>query len=239
MLGHIQSTSTWFMLPPLSDPCRNHEKYSLTVVLGWICRKPSIFARTSARPSTCSDEGEKPLWSCQEPFPWLILVESWLAMLKRCSSLILALVIGSSVLAGTVRPSNEHVCKMGMEMVPGVKLMDDGRMDQGTMDHGTMDHGMETMVGMESMPCCQRHATQAVSTESGSPGPCCVNIPQEARSSGTAFKLCPPAFSIAVIHPAVMQSPPAAPKLTERSYLPEVFVPNLRASYIRNHSFLI
>ena len=132
-------------------------------------------------------------------------------MLKRFSFLILALVIGSSVLAGTVRPSNEHVCKLGME----------------------------TMVGMEAMPCCQRHATQAVSTESGSPGPCCVNIPQEARSSGTAFKLCPPAFSIAVIHPAVMQSPPAAPKLTERSYLPEVFVPNLRASYIRNHSFLI
>ena len=133
-------------------------------------------------------------------------------MLKRFSSLILALMIGGSVMAGTTRLHDEHVCQLG---------------------------GMAAMHDMEAMPCCQRHATQAVSTESGSPGPCCVNIPQEARSSGTAFKLRPPAFSIAVIHPAVMQSLTAAPKLYEWSYSPEVFVPNLQASYIRNLSLLI
>ena len=205
-------------------------------------------------------------------------------MLKRFSSLILALVIGSSVFAGTVRPSNEHVCKMaGMEMTPGIhemmpaasaflisshKMMPDRQMPTASPssslshemmpgmqmpaaspsfspshemmpDMEMMDHGEETMPVMETMPCCQRHATQAVSTESGSPGPCCVNIPQEARSSEIAFKLRPPAFSIAVIHPAVMQSPTAAPQLYEWSYSPAVFVPNLRASYIRNHSFLI
>ncbi len=179
-------------------------------------------------------------------------------MLKRFSSLMLALVIGSSVLAGTVRPSNEHVCKKGMEMVPGMqnpiaspplspshemmpggKPMDHGTMDPGTMDHGTIDHGMEAMSGMEAMPCCKKRATQSFTTESGSSDPCCVNIPQEARSSGTAFKLNPPAFSIAVIHPAVVQSPLAAPKPYECSYSTEVFLPNLQASYVRNHSFLI
>lgn len=133
-------------------------------------------------------------------------------MLKRFSSLILALVIGGSVLAGTPRLHDEHVCKMA---------------------------GMEGLPGMATMPCCKKHETQSVQGESGSPGPCCVNIPQEARSSGTAFKLRPPAFSIAVIHPAVMQSPTAAPKLYECSYSTEVFLPNLQASYIRNHSFLI
>ena len=35
-----------------------------------------------------------------------------LAMLKRFSSLILALVIGGSVLAGTARLHDEHVCQM-------------------------------------------------------------------------------------------------------------------------------
>ena len=169
-------------------------------------------------------------------------------MLKRFSSLILVLVIGSSVLAGTVRPSNEHVCKMGMEMVPGMQmpaaslslsLSPEMMPGMKMMDPGTMDGGMETMTGMETMPCCKHDETQSVSSESGSPVPCCLNIPQEARSSGTAFKLRPPAFSIAVIHPAVVQSPLAVAKPYECSYPTEVFLPNLQASYIRNHSFLI
>ena len=81
--------------------------------------------------------------------------------------------------------------------------------------------------------------TQSVVSESGSREQCCVTIPQETGSSGTTFNLRPPSFSIAVIHPAVVQSPLAAPKPYECSYSTEVFLPNLQASYIRNLSFLI
>jgi hypothetical protein len=46
------------------------------------------------------------------------------AMLKRCSSLILALLLGSSVLAGTPRLHDEQVCQMaGMEGIPGMEGM--------------------------------------------------------------------------------------------------------------------
>jgi hypothetical protein len=135
-----------------------------------------------------------------------------LAMLKRFSSLILALLIGSSVLAGTSRLSNEHVCQMA---------------------------GMEAKPGMETMPCCKKHEAESVVNEPGSPGECCVSIPQETGSSGTTFNLRPPSFGIAVIHPAIVQSPLAAPRPTECSYSPQVFLPNLQASYIRNHSILI
>ena len=133
-------------------------------------------------------------------------------MLKRFSSLILALVIGGSVLAGTARLHNEHVCEMA---------------------------GMEAMPGMETMPCCKKDETQSVTTESGSQEECCVTIPQETGSSGTTFNLRPPSFSIAVIHPAVVQSPLAVPKAYECSYSTEVFLPNLQASYIRNLALLI
>jgi len=195
-----------------------------------------------------------------------------LAMLKRFSSLILALVIGGSVLAGTARPSNEHFCKMagmgmplasppltpsdgmmpGMEMppgmhmdhgteaMPGIEMMPDIEMtDHGTMDHGTMDHGMEAMPGMETMPCCKKHLTQPVVSEPGSGEQCCVIIPQEPGSGGTTFNLSPPSFSIAVIHPAIVQSPVILPKPYECSYSPQVFLPNLQSSYIRNLSLLI
>ena len=143
---------------------------------------------------------------------WPMLIETVfsLAMLKRFSSLILALVIGGSVLAGTARLHDEHVCQMA---------------------------GMEAMPGMETMPCCKK--TQSVSSESGSPEQCCVNIPQETGSRGTTFNLSPPSFSVAVSHPAVVQPPLAAPKPYECSYSTAVFLPNLQASYIRNHSFLI
>jgi hypothetical protein len=133
-------------------------------------------------------------------------------MLKRFSSLILALVIGGSVVAGTARLHNEHICKMpGMEMMPG----------------------------METMPCCKAEQSQAAAGESSTMGLCCVTIPQEPGSSGTTFNLRPPSFSIAVIHPAIAQSPLAAPKPYECSYSTEVCLPNLQASYIRNLSLLI
>jgi hypothetical protein len=135
-----------------------------------------------------------------------------LAMLKRFSSLILALLIGSSVLAGTARLYDEHVCQMS---------------------------GMDAMPGMENMACCKKNQSASVDSESGSPEQCCVNIPQETGSRGTTFNLRAPSFSIAVIHPAVVQSPLAAPKPYECSYSAQVFLPNLQASYIRNLSLLI
>jgi hypothetical protein len=187
-------------------------------------------------------------------------------MLKRFSSFMLALVIGSGVLAGTVRPSSEHVCKMaGMQMMGygdpemmnhrDMAMMDHGDMammdhgDMAMMDHGmqgmhhrvaTMDHhDMETKQGMETMPCCKKHATQAISNESDPSGQCCVNIPHETGSNGTTFNLRRPSFSVAVVHPAIVQSPLAAPKPYECSHSTKVFLPNLQASYIRNLSILI
>lgn len=139
-------------------------------------------------------------------------VEISLAMLKRFSSLILVLVIGSSVLAGTARLRDEHVCQMA---------------------------GMEAMPGMATMPCCKKNQNASVMDESGSPEQCCFTVPQETGSSGTTFNLRPPSFSIVAIHPAVVQSPLAAPKPYECTYATEVFLPNLQSSYIRNLSLLI
>lgn len=136
----------------------------------------------------------------------------YLTMLKRFSSLILALVIGGSVFAGTARVEDEHVCEMA---------------------------GMEAMAGMETMPCCKKNQNAAVESESGTPEQCCVAIPPETGSRGTTFNLRAPSFSIAVIHPAVAGSPLALPKPYECFYSPHVFLPNLQASYIRNHSILI
>jgi len=133
-------------------------------------------------------------------------------MLKRLSSLILALVIGGSVFAGTARLTDEHVCEMA---------------------------GMEAMPGRETMPCCKKHQSASVDSESGSQEQCCVNIPPETGSRGTTFNLRAPFFSIAVIHPALAQSPLAVPKPYECSYSPHVFLPNLQASYILNLSILI
>jgi hypothetical protein len=133
-------------------------------------------------------------------------------MLKRFSSLILALLLGGSVLAGTAQLRNEHVCQMA---------------------------GMEAMPGMATMPCCKKNQSASVEGESSSPEECCVSIPQETGSSGRTFNLRPPSFSIAVIHPAVVPSPLAMPKPYECSSSTEVFLPNLQASYIRNLSLLI
>jgi hypothetical protein len=158
-------------------------------------------------------------------------------MLKRFSFLILALMVSGSVLAGTTRLHDEHVCKMtGVEMMPGgmgpmlgMKMMP--RM-------ATMP-GMEMMVGMEGVPCCEGDETQSVVSESGPDGECCITIPQEPGSSGTTFNLRPPSFGIALVHPAIVQSPFTLPKPCERSYSTRIFLPNLQATYIRNLSFLI
>lgn len=168
-------------------------------------------------------------------------------MLKRLSSLILALMVGGSVLAGTARLHDQHVCKMaGVEVTPSMKMMAGMEMMAG-MDMPDMETmpgmetmlGMEMMPGMENMPCCKKDATQPVVRESSSAPDCCVTIPQETRSSGTTFNLRSPSFSIAVIHPALVQSPITLPKPYERPYSTQIFLPNLQATYIRNLSFLI
>ncbi len=132
-------------------------------------------------------------------------------MLKRFSSLILALMLGGSVLAGTARLQKDHVCDMA---------------------------GME-MPGMETMPCCKGQESPFVLNESSSSEQCCVIIPQETGSRGTTFNLSSPSFSIAVIYPAIVQSPITLPKLYERPYSTRFFLPNLQATYNRNLSFLI
>ncbi len=165
-------------------------------------------------------------------------------MLKRFSSLILALMLGGSVLAGTARLHDEHVCKMagvelmsaGIKTMPGMETM--AGMDETMPDMENMP-GMEMMPGMETMPCCQKDEAESAVSESGLAGDCCVTIPQEPGSTGTTFNLRSPSFSIAVIHPAVVQSPLPTPKPYECSYSTEAFLPNLQASYIRNLSLLI
>ena len=122
-------------------------------------------------------------------------------MLKQISSLILVLVIGGSVLAGTARLHDEHVCK-----------------------------GMESMPGMETMAFCKDEAQSAV-TESGSQGQCCVTIPRETGSSGPTINLRPPSFSVVVIHPAVAQSPLPAPYecfYSTEVFLPNLQASNIR-----------
>lgn len=133
-------------------------------------------------------------------------------MLKRLSSLVLVLVVGGSVMAGTARVRSEHVCKMA---------------------------GMEMMTGMDTMPGCKEEHTEAATAESGTMVTCCITIPTAPVSSGTTFKLRPPSFSGAVVHPATAQSPVTLPKRFECSYSNEVFLPNLQASYIRNLALLI
>ncbi len=177
VLEHIRDSPPWFMMPPLNVPMLQLRKIQS---LPFYLKQDRAFAPTT--------------------------LAVYLTMLKRSSSLILALVIGSSVLAGTARPQDEHVCQMA---------------------------------GMETMPCCKKEQTKSVVGESGSSEQCCVTIPQETGSSGTSFNLRPPSFSITVIHPAIVQSPLAAPKTTECSFSTQVFLPNLQASYIRNLSILI
>ena len=131
-------------------------------------------------------------------------------MLKRFSSLILVLVAGGSVLAGTARLRSEHVCKMA---------------------------GMEMMPGMETMPSCKTEQAQEDKADVTAPA-CCVTETQEPGPAGSTFSPRPPSFSIAVIHPAIVQSPMILTKPYERPST-QVFLPNLQASYIRNLSFLI
>lgn len=131
-------------------------------------------------------------------------------MLKRLSSLVLVILLVGSVFAGAAPVRDEHVCAMA---------------------------GMEMMPGMETMPCCkeeQVNTPELVRDEMR----CCIAIPQAPGSSGTTFRLTLPSFSIAVAHPAIVQSPSILSKNYERCST-QVFLPNLQATYIRNLSILI
>ena len=130
-------------------------------------------------------------------------------MLKRLSSLALVLLLGGSVLAGAAQVKNEQVCAMS---------------------------GME-MPDMDVMPCCGAEQRKAPNVENDGMVNCCIAIPPSPGSSGTTFKLRPPSFSFAVLHPAIAQAPIQFRHHEHPST--QVFLPNLQASYIRNLSLLI
>ena len=129
-------------------------------------------------------------------------------MLKRLSSLALVLLLGGSVLAGAAQVKSEQVCAMS---------------------------GME-MPDMDVMPCCGEEQAKATFEQDDMLN-CCIAIPPSPGSSGTTFKLRPPSFSFAVIHPAIAQAPILSRRHEHLST--QVFLPNLQASYIRNLSLLI
>lgn len=94
------------------------------------------------------------------------------------------------------------------------------------------------MAGMETMPCCHEGQAQAPKLDHDDMLVCCIAIPPAPGSSGTTFKLSPPSFSVAILHPAVEQSPATQSTGQERPSA-QFFLPNLQATYIRNLSLLI
>lgn len=128
-------------------------------------------------------------------------------MLKRFASLILALVIGGGVLAAPPPPLDNHGCEMA---------------------------GVEAR-GVETTPCCKEHESRLIFADARPA--CCFTTPQETASRGTTFNLRSPSFNIAVVHPAVLQSPPRLPKIYSSSY--SSVLPDQQHSYVRNLSLLI
>ena len=131
-------------------------------------------------------------------------------MLKRFSSLILALLLGGSALAGTATRQRDHLCEMaGMDMAPEIEIT----------------------------PWCEEHEGLFVLRESRSSDQCCFTGPQETGIRETAFNLNASYFSIAVTHQEVehLSLTPLTPYRS--SYSP--VLPDLQHSYIRNLSLLI
>jgi hypothetical protein len=130
-------------------------------------------------------------------------------MLKRLSSLILALLLGGTTLAGTATRHGEHLCEMaGTGMDPGV----------------------------ETTPCCTKHETGLVLSESRSSECCFTNTPENGVRE-TAFNVNARHFSIAVSHPETEHSSTTLVRPFRSSY--EQVLPDLQHSYLRNLSFLI
>lgn len=130
-------------------------------------------------------------------------------MLKRFTSLILALLLSGSALAGPGVRHGEHLCEMaGMEMAPAV----------------------------ETIPRCTEHEAVFVLSESRS-SECCFTSPQETAVRETAFNLNARYFSIAVTHPKVEHS--SLTLLAPYRSLYSPVLSDLQHSYIRNSSLLI
>jgi hypothetical protein len=131
-------------------------------------------------------------------------------MLKRFSSLILALLLGGSALAGTATRHGDDPCEMaGMDMAPAI----------------------------ETAPCCKEHDNLFVLSQSRFSEQCCFTTPKESGFREPAFKLSARFFSIAVTYPEVEHSSLTLLTPYRSSYF-EV-LPDLQHSYIRNLSLLI
>ena len=116
-------------------------------------------------------------------FAWgYILGRFWLkrlvpAMLKRFSSLILALLLGGSALADTATRHGEHLCEMA-GMAPAI----------------------------ETAPCGKEHESLIVLSEAEGSEQCCFTTPKETGFRETRFNLSARFFSIAVTYPEVEHS---------------------------------
>lgn len=144
-----------------------------------------------------------------------ILDRFWLkrlvpAMLKRFSSLILALLLGGSALAGTATRHRVHLCEMAdMDIAPAI----------------------------ETTPGCKEHESLFILSQFRSSEQCCFTTPKETGFRETAFNLSARFFSTAVTYPEVEHSSLTLLTPYRSSYSP--VLPDLQHSYIRNLSLLI
>lgn len=131
-------------------------------------------------------------------------------MLKRFSSLILALLLGGSALAATAGRQSEHVCDTA---------------------------GIDVGHGPEGSSCFKEHEGLIISTSSSGSDLCCFTTPQESGSPATTFNLNSPSFSVAVSHRSINYSLLTVLRPYDSFYSP--VLPDLQRSYIRNLSLLI
>ena len=131
-------------------------------------------------------------------------------MLKRFSSLILALLLGGSALAGTATRLGQHLCETsGTEMAPAI----------------------------ETTQCGKEHESLFIPGQFRSSEQCCFTTPKETGFRETAFNLSTRFFSIAVTYPAVEHSSLTVPTPYRSFYSQDPR--DLQHSYIRNLSLLI
>ena len=98
-------------------------------------------------------------------------------MLKRFSSLILALLLGGSALAGTAARHGEHFCEIA-----------------------------DTAPSIETTACSNEHESLFILSQFRSSEQCCFTTPKETGFRETAFNLSARFFSIAVTYPEVEHS---------------------------------
>ena len=98
-------------------------------------------------------------------------------MLKRFSSLILALLLGGSALAGTATRHGEHFCEIA-----------------------------GTAPSIETTPCPKEHQRLFILNQFRSSEQCCFTTPKETGVRESAFNLSARFFSIAVTYPEVEHS---------------------------------